>query len=171
MNGSGTHPATLPLAMLLRDCDETRTRRGGPGGQHRNKVETAVVLRHRPTGIEAEAAERRSQAENRRMAVARLRLALALEVRTKAPAAGGPSELWRSRARGGRLVVAANHDDYAALVAEALDRFAATGCVVAPAASHLGVTATQLVNLFRKTPAAWTTLNRLRTEAGLKPLS
>jgi hypothetical protein len=170
MSGSRLHPAALPLAALLRDCDETRTRRGGPGGQHRNKVETAVVLRHRPTGIEAEAAERRSQAENRRMAVARLRLALALGVRMP-PAGDAASPLWRSRARGGRLAVAADHDDYPAIVAEALDRLTATGCVVAPAATQLGVTATQFVNLFRKTPAAWTTLNRLRTEAGLRPLS
>ncbi len=170
MSGSRLHPAALPLATLLRDCDETRTRRGGPGGQHRNKVETAVVLRHRPTGVEAEAAERRSQAENRRMAVARLRLALALGVRMP-PAGDAASPLWRSRALGGRLAVAADHDDYPAIVAEALDRLTATGCVVAPAATQLGVTATQFVNLFRKTPAAWTTLNRLRTEAGLRPLS
>jgi hypothetical protein len=164
------HPAALSAADLLRECDETRTRRGGPGGQHRNKVETAVVLRHRPTGLESEASERRSQAENRRVAVARLRLTLALGVRMS-PRTDGPSPLWRSRTRGGKLAVAADHDDYPAIVAEALDRLAATGCVVASAATQLGVTATQLVNLFRKTPAAWATLNRLRTEAGLKPLS
>jgi hypothetical protein len=164
------HPAAVSAAVLLRECDETRTRRGGPGGQHRNKVETAVVLRHRPTGLEAEAAERRSQAENRRVAIARLRLALALGVRLP-PRTDGPSPLWRARARGGKLAVATDHDDYPAIVAEALDRLAATGCVVAPAATQLGVTATQFVNLFRKSPAAWTTLNRMRTEAGLKPLS
>jgi hypothetical protein len=163
------HPAAVSAADLLRECDETRTRRGGPGGQHRNKVETAVVLRHRPTGLEAEAAERRSQAENRRVAIARLRLALALGVRLP-PRTDGPSPLWRARARGGKLAVATDHDDYPAIVAEALDRLAATGCVVAPAATQLGVTATQFVNLFRKSPAAWTTLNRMRTAAGLKPL-
>lgn len=164
------HPAALPVAVLLRDCDETRTRRGGPGGQHRNKVETAVVLEHLPTGIEAEAAERRSQAENRRVAIARLRLALALGVRMP-PSGDAASPLWRARARGGRIAVSADHDDYPALVAEALDRLTATGFVVAPAAAQLGVTATQFVNIFRRSPAAWTTLNRLRTGAGLKPLS
>jgi len=170
MSRPSVHPAALPVAQLLRDCEEIRTRRGGPGGQHRNKVETAVVLLHLPSGIEAEAAERRSQAENRRVAVARLRLALALGVRMP-PAGDAASPLWQTRARGGKLAVAADHDDYPAIVAEAFDRLAATGCVVAPAAAQLGVTATQFVNLFRRSPAAWTALNRLRAKAGLKPLS
>ena len=72
------HPAALPDDDLLSICNETRTRRGGPGGQHRNKVETAVVLQHRPTGLNAEANERRSQADNRRVALQRLRLRLAI---------------------------------------------------------------------------------------------
>lgn len=57
------HPAAIDPDELLRQCDEKRIRRGGPGGQHRNKVETAVVLHHRPTGMTAEASERRSLAE------------------------------------------------------------------------------------------------------------
>ena len=72
--GNAVHPAAISPEVLLRQCVESRTRRSGPGGQHRNKVETAVVLRHEPTGVTAEASERRSQAENRIVALARLRL-------------------------------------------------------------------------------------------------
>ena len=72
------HPAALSSEQLHARCHETRTRRSGPGGQHRNKVETAIVLLDPETGISAEAAERRSQAENRRVAIFRLRLNLAL---------------------------------------------------------------------------------------------
>ena len=75
------HPSALEPQSLLRDCSERRTRRSGPGGQHRNKVETAVVLRHEPTGIDAEGNERRSQAENRQVALFRLRVRLAVEFR------------------------------------------------------------------------------------------
>lgn len=162
------HPAAISPAHLLEACSETRTRRSGPGGQHRNKTETAVVLVHRPTGISAEASERRSQAENRSVALARLRLKLALEHR--GPAGDEASDTWRKRVRGRQLVIAAGHDDYPALVAEALDHLQATRFEIAPVAETLGVTGTQLVRLFKKCPAAWTALNAYRTRAGLPAL-
>lgn len=162
------HPAALPTADLLAQCQETRTRRSGPGGQHRNKVETAVVLVHRQTGLSAEGSERRSQAENRAAAVWRLRLALALSHREPPPAT--PSALWASRLRGRQLSIAADHDDYPALVAEALDRLQAAAHEMRPAADALGVSPSQLARLFRKVPAAWVAINRLRGEAGLPPL-
>ncbi len=45
---------------------------GGPGGQHRNKVESGVRLTHRPSGVVVTATERRSQHENREVAFERL---------------------------------------------------------------------------------------------------
>ena len=162
------HPAALPPDELLLQCDETRTRRSGPGGQHRNKVETAVVLVHRPTGLSAEGSERRSQAENRRVALWRLRLTLALSHRE--PPAATPSALWASRVRGSQLAIAADHDDYPTLVAEAIDRLMAVGFEMRPAADALGVSMSQLTKLFRKVPAAWVAVNRLRGEAGLPRL-
>jgi len=162
------HPAALPHDDLLRQCDETRTRRSGPGGQHRNKVETAVVLVHRPTRLSAEASERRSQAENRRVALWRLRLTLALLHRE--PPAALPSALWTSRVRCRQLAIAADHDDYPAIVAEALDRLQTVGYEMRPAADSLGVSMSQLIKIFRHQPAAWVAINRLRGEVGLAGL-
>lgn len=162
------HPAALDVATLLRACSETRTKRSGPGGQHRNKTETAVVLLHEPTGISAEASERRSQAENRQVALKRLRLKLAVEHRE--PAQIQSSESWRKRVRGRQLVIAAEHQDFPMIVAEALDQLQAAGCEIPPVAQKLGVTGTQLVRLLKKCPAAWVALNKDRERRGLRVL-
>ncbi|MBI3398232.1 MAG: peptide chain release factor-like protein [Deltaproteobacteria bacterium] len=52
-------------------------RSSGPGGQHKNKAATAVRIKHIPTGIVAQASERRSQHMNRETAMKRLKAALA----------------------------------------------------------------------------------------------
>src|SRR6201981_4055992 len=58
----------------IRDLylEETFARSGGPGGQHVNKVSTAVTLRHRPSGISVTVQDSRSQAVNRKLARKRL---------------------------------------------------------------------------------------------------
>jgi protein subunit release factor B len=57
---------------LERDCEIEFFVAGGPGGQHRNKVETGVRLKHLPTGIVVTATERRSQSANRAAAYERM---------------------------------------------------------------------------------------------------
>ncbi len=162
------HPAARRPQDLLAECDVRRLRRSGPGGQHRNKVETAVQLRHRPTGVSAEANERRSQAANQRVAVERLRMTLALEVRLVRQAS--PSPLWRSRTAGGRFTVGAAHADFPSLLAEALDVIQTCQSDVKRAAAALGCAASQLVRLLRKEPRALMLVNAWRSDRGLSPL-
>lgn len=47
------------------EVEEVFCRSGGPGGQHVNKVSTAVTLRHLPTGIMVRVSGSRSQTRNR----------------------------------------------------------------------------------------------------------
>jgi protein subunit release factor B len=62
-----TDPETLKKQVII----ETYRSRG-PGGQRKNKTETAVRLKHLPSGIAVIATEYRSQAQNRRLAFERL---------------------------------------------------------------------------------------------------
>jgi protein subunit release factor A len=48
-------------------------RSSGPGGQRKNKTETAVRIKHLPSGITVIATEYRSQSQNRELAFERLR--------------------------------------------------------------------------------------------------
>jgi hypothetical protein len=167
MTAQRNHPAASDPERLLADCDVQRTRRSGPGGQNRNKVETAVVLVHRPTGIGAEASERRSQAENLRVALFRLRLNLALKLRCPLISGASPSPLWQTRCHDGRITVSPDHDDFPALLAEALDVLAAHGFEPRPAAEVLGCTASQLTRLLKVEPTALSLLNEQRRKEGL----
>ena len=152
------HPAALDPAVLATQCEFRATRRAGPGGQNRNKVETAVILTHRPTGISAEASERRTQGENRRAALHRLRLELALTIRRPVPQSAdesySASELWQVRCRGGRLDVNPGHDDFPALLAEAIDVLVACDDDPKAAAHLLGCSPTQLVRFLKEAPRA-----------------
>jgi protein subunit release factor B len=60
------------LKLDPADFDERFSRSSGPGGQHVNKVSTAVTLRHVPTGVAVTVQDSRSQSMNRQLAWERL---------------------------------------------------------------------------------------------------
>ena len=156
------HPATLDQDALLAQCQAHRSRTSGPGGQHRNKVETAVDLIHQPTGVTGAASERRSQVENKRVALFRLRVNLALEIRTDYTPDKYPSELWRSRCRKGRIAINPKHHDFPALLAEALDVLAFRDHDPKSAALLLDCSMSQLVKLLKLDPRALEQVNAHR---------
>lgn len=166
------HPAALPPEELLRECHVERTRRSGPGGQHRNKVESAVVLTYRPTGTHSEASERRSQAENLAVALFRMRVQLALDVRSPSVSGAGEerSELWKSRCVHQRIQVNSQHADFPTLLAESLDVLHAVGMDLGKAAEQLNCTSSQLVKFFQQDPRALASINQHRLQHGLHKL-
>ena len=58
---------------LLAECEVDTFRSGGKGGQHANKTESAVRLRHRPTGLVVTSQQERSQHRNKQIALDELR--------------------------------------------------------------------------------------------------
>ena len=60
------------LGLAEPEFEEKFARSSGPGGQHVNKVSTAVTLRHAPTGVAVTVQDSRSQSMNRQLAWERL---------------------------------------------------------------------------------------------------
>jgi hypothetical protein len=158
---------------LLAECYVETFRASGPGGQKRNKTESAVRLRHRPTGLAAQAFESRSQHENRAKALARLRATIALEVRRPLQLDGYavPPALARllPGAPGGQLR-SANPAFWPGARA-LLDLLAACDWAVAPAAARLGLSTGQLSRLLSAEPALLEVVNRERATRGLRRLA
>lgn len=58
--------------MNDKDLNIVYTRGSGPGGQHKNKVETCVVVTHMPTGLSIRCQDTRSKIQNLKLAKVRL---------------------------------------------------------------------------------------------------
>ena len=66
---------------LMNQCEVHIYKASGPGGQHRNKVSSAIRLHHKATGITATANDSRSQHDNKKRALTRMRMNLAVRLR------------------------------------------------------------------------------------------
>jgi hypothetical protein len=159
-------------AALLADCRVDAYRASGPGGQHRNKVSSAVRLRHQPTGLIVIAEEDRSQHTNKAKAIKRLRMAIALQVRAPLPAPFAPPEEFKDCVTAtGRIEVPRRNPAYPVVVATVLDVLAARAGQLREAATLLGLTTGQLSRFIVGDGKLLDAANRLRRGAGLKPLS
>lgn len=157
---------------LLAQCTVETYRARGPGGQKRNKTDSAVRLRHRPTLIAVIATESRSQHENRVRALKRMRLAIAIRVRRPVepdqykPGADVVSCLTKS----GVLRVGKKDRRYLAVAAEVLDLLAACRGEVSTTARKIGISTANLVSFLQGDEKLWARVNQMRTGIGLRPL-
>jgi hypothetical protein len=151
--------------QFLADCRVETYRGPGPGGQKRNKTSSAVRITHQPTGLIATAAELRSQAQNRAMALRRLRLRVAIELRHPIdPVTFTPPEWFTTN-------IAERNPNYIQVVGLVLDTLAACEWATAPAKTLLGVNSSQFTKFLHADSAVWTMVQKERAARGLRALS
>jgi protein subunit release factor B len=83
MNGKEKY--TTDIELLKKEIEISFFKSSGPGGQRKNKRETAVKIFHPPSGLTVIATEHRLQAKNRELALKRLQEKLEELNREKKP--------------------------------------------------------------------------------------
>ena len=163
----------LADAALLAQCAVDRLRGPGPGGQKRNKTESAVRLRHAATGLAAMAGESRSQPENKARALRRLRERIAFDLREPVelddyqPPPGLAALVEQEPLRKSEKWLRSS--DYLCAVARLIDLYQAAGCSLPEAACRMGVSQGRLDRLVRIDPRLARKLGELRTALRGRP--
>lgn len=162
---------TLEDDALFAQCAFDRFRASGPGGQKRNVTDSAVRLRHAPSGLAVEAVGSRSQHENRARALRRLRMAIALELRVPVTLDGfrRPESLSQAL-RSGRAALGRRDRRFPIAVAEAFDLLEAASWRLSVAAAAAATTTAAVGRLLARDAAVLRAANRRRQAAGQRPL-
>ena len=159
---------------LIAQCEVDRYRASGPGGQHRNKTESAVRLRHRLSGVSAIGEDSRSQSENKHHAVRRLRSAIALELREPVRLESYvPSARLSAFVAAGTAPLGAKTrqtGEYWAAIGELLDLLVAGKLEIAATAQRLAITTGAMSKLLLHDELVARTVNDLRRARNRRPL-
>ncbi len=158
---------------LVLECEVDLYKASGTGGQKRNKTSSAVRMRHKASGVISKAADSRSQSDNRRKALRRMRESLALDLREElAPDYEVSSAASDALKKGpyGKNSKTRLQAPYLVAVAEILDVFDAEEAVLSQAAARMGVTGSRLAKLLCGDDRIARRMLEMRSQRGLKPL-
>lgn len=155
---------------LLAECEVHTYRASGPGGQKRNKTESAVRLVHRPSGLSVIATESRSQHENRARALKRLRKAMALRLRSPLIDGEMPAAIKAALDKKSRLDVGQRDARYLPAAAALLDVLQAEAGSISASARRLGLTTGNVSGFITDDDDLMLEANRIRAAFSLKPL-
>ena len=145
------HPCAIPAPLVRRACGIAPDRARGPGRPERHTT----------------AADSRSQPENRARALRRLRLQLALEIRS--PFTSLPP-WWPQAIPHGKFSLASRNPLFPSAIAIVLDALDASHASLHDAATLLGLSTSQLADLLASHPHVWAKAQQLRQSHGQHPL-
>ncbi|XP_057789646.1 uncharacterized protein LOC131006513 isoform X2 [Salvia miltiorrhiza] len=160
----GSEYLAMTDEKLMSQCEMGTFKVSGPGGQHRNKRESAVRLKHLPTGIIAQASEDRSQHKNRAVALSRLRKLLALKELVQIL----PTKSTIRLDKGSQI--GPNNPKFALGMQALIDLIFAAGGSVSDAAKKLGLSTGALSRLILSDDSLRHAVNEFRVDKGMKPL-
>ncbi|MCD6365475.1 MAG: peptide chain release factor-like protein [Planctomycetes bacterium] len=167
---------------LRAECDVHNYKASGPGGQHRNKVSSAVRLVHRPSGVSAHCDDSRSQHTNRRTACSRLRMNIACSLRQDIDISAERAEIpavvkecmFNPRGRDAgvkrKLKVGRRDRRFWPVAAYALDVLDACGGSFAEAARYIGISTANLVAFLKTHRHLIAAVQQIRSSHGQKPM-
>lgn len=174
---------SLPDEAILAQCDIHIYKASGPGGQHRNKVSSAVRLRHKETGITATANDSRSQHSNRKLALQRMRMNIALRLRSPLAPTGDEPNLPEilaecihvatkgPQAGSARLTIGRKNHRFWLVAAYLLDILTGAEGKVAQAAEMLGITTGNLTSVLKSDRHLIAAVQEIRKSHNMRPIS
>lgn len=130
----------------------------GPGGQKKNKTESAVRLTLKNSSISATASEDRQQSVNKTRAIKRLKLQIAFELRQT-------PEKWL-----GQLDMNPSNKKYPLFCAVLFDHLEMQNWQVSTVSEIYNISTSKLIKIISKNDNVWQRINNERQKLGLKPL-
>ncbi len=147
--------------QLIRLCEFSAQRRSGKGGQKINKTASAVRLTHGGSGISVIASESRYQAENRSIAIKKMKRQIALQIRNPAEAMAIQDDELPSL----------KNPVYPLWMARLLDVVEEKSYSTADSAAAIGISTGRLVKILARDPDLWGKVNSERRKRGMSVLS
>jgi hypothetical protein len=162
----------LEEADFVKQCRVDAYAASGPGGQKRNRTYSAIRVVHVPTGIISIAEESRSQHENRRRALRRLKKKIALSLRAQTPAtpARDAPEVMRLFGQENPARINPKNPAYPLVCAMVLDSLLFAGGKISATAMALGVSTGRLNSLLLRDRELLAAANALRKQFSLRAL-
>lgn len=174
----------LPPDELLEQCTRTPYQASGPGGQKRNRVYSAIRLEHASTGLRAESGAYREAARNRKDALRKLRIAMAIagsrlvplsQSHSDSDAQAEPSTLHEIAPPPGypaiRAKISVEHVDYPGAALLTLATFRAGQGALKETAARLALSTSAFVRFLNLDKQILNEANQIRAEAGYGSLN